>query len=56
MDAGALASAACCLLIVDRIEGAHTAHSSALRLIRVRAQATQGFMPNMLWPLRARQG
>lgn len=35
IDAGALASAACCLLIVDRIEGSATAHSSALRLIRV---------------------
>ena len=36
VDAGALASAACCLLIVDRIEGSATAHSSALRLIKVR--------------------
>lgn len=34
VDAGALASAACCLLIVDRIEGSATAHSSALRLIK----------------------
>lgn len=37
VDAGALASAACCLLIVDRIEGSAIAHSSALRLIRVSA-------------------
>ena len=37
VDAGALASAACCLLIVDRIEGSAIAHSSALRLIKVRA-------------------
>lgn len=36
IDVGALASAACTLLIVDRIEGSATAHSSALRLIRVR--------------------
>ena len=36
VDSGALATAACCLLIVDRIEGAPTAHASALRLIRVR--------------------
>ena len=35
VNAGALASAACCLLIVDRIEGSATAHSSALRLIKV---------------------
>ncbi len=37
VDAGALASAACCLLIVDRIEGSATAHSSALRLIKASA-------------------
>ena len=35
VDAGALASAACCLLIVDRIEGSAAAHASALRLIKV---------------------
>ena len=35
VDAGALTSAACCLLIVDRIEGSAAAHSSALRLIKV---------------------
>lgn len=41
IDAGALASAACCLLIVDRIEGSAIAHSSALRLIRVSAHLLQ---------------
>ena len=37
LDTGALQSSACCLLIVDRLEGAPTAHALALRLIRVRA-------------------
>ena len=37
VNAGALASAACCLLIVDRIEGSAIAHSSALRLIKARS-------------------
>ncbi len=45
VDAGALASAACCLLIVDRIEGSATAHSSALRLIKVRL----GLKPSIRW-------
>ena len=40
VDAGALASAACCLLIVDRIEGSATAHSSALRLIKASSLPT----------------
>ena len=35
LDTGALQSSACCLLIVDRLEGAPTAHALALRLIRV---------------------
>ena len=35
LDVGALQSAACCLLIVDRIQGAHEAHGLALRLIQV---------------------
>ena len=35
LDVGALQSAACCLLIVDRIEGQHEAHGLALRLIQV---------------------
>ncbi len=39
LGAGALASAACCLLIVDRIEGPEPAHALALRLIRARRPA-----------------
>ncbi len=39
LGAGALASAACCLLIVDRIEGPAPAHALALRLIRARRPA-----------------
>ena len=35
LDVGALQSAACCLLIVDRIQGQHEAHGLALRLIQV---------------------
>ena len=35
LDVGALQSAACCLLIVDRIQGAQEAHGLALRLIQV---------------------
>lgn len=35
VDVGALDSAACCLLCVDRIEGSAAAHSRALHLIRV---------------------
>ena len=35
LDVGALQSAACCLLIVDRIQGAEEAHGLALRLIKV---------------------
>ncbi|KAK9828450.1 hypothetical protein WJX72_000056 [[Myrmecia] bisecta] len=34
LDTGALQSAACCLLIVDRIEGAQAAHKLSLRLIQ----------------------
>lgn len=34
LSSGALQTAACCLLIVDRIEGAGKAHGLALRLIR----------------------
>ena len=45
VDAGALASAACCLLIVDRIEGSATAHSSALRLIKASALLTSHAEP-----------
>jgi RIC1 len=36
LGAGALQSAACCLLVVDRLEGATPAHALALRLVRVR--------------------
>lgn len=35
LDVGALQSAACCLVIVDRIQGAEEAHGLALRLIKV---------------------
>ena len=35
LDVGALQSAACCLLIVDRIQGQHEAYALALRLIQV---------------------
>ena len=35
LDVGALQSAACCLLIVDRIQGVQEAHGLALRLIQV---------------------
>ena len=35
LDVGALQSAACCLLIVDRIQGAEEAHGLTLRLIKV---------------------
>jgi hypothetical protein len=35
VDVGALDSAACCLLCVDRIEGSAAAHSRALHLIKV---------------------
>jgi hypothetical protein len=48
VDAGALASAACCLLIVDRIEGSAAAHASALRLIKVRSLHVLVFL--IVWP------
>lgn len=35
LGAGQLTSAACCLLIVDRIEGAAAAHTFAVRLVEV---------------------
>ena len=35
LEAGMLQSAACCLLIVDRIEGPQAAHGRALQLIQV---------------------
>ena len=38
--AGALQSAACCLIIVDNIEGAAVAHAAALRLIRAALDAS----------------
>jgi hypothetical protein len=39
LDAGQLTSAACCLLIVDRIEGAQEAHRIAIILIKVSSVA-----------------
>ncbi|KAL3150452.1 hypothetical protein ABBQ32_000282 [Trebouxia sp. C0010 RCD-2024] len=41
LDVGALQSAACCLLIVDRIQGQHEAHGLALRLIQASLEAGQ---------------
>ncbi|KAL0029799.1 hypothetical protein WJX77_000735 [Trebouxia sp. C0004] len=41
LDVGALQSAACCLLIVDRIQGAQEAHGLALRLIQASLEAGQ---------------
>lgn len=35
LEAGALRSAACCLVIVDRLEGAQASYALCLRLIRV---------------------
>ena len=43
LDVGALQSAACCLLIVDRIQGAQEAHGLALRLIQVSKSSASTF-------------
>ena len=45
VEAGALASAACALLIVDCIQGAAAARSAALRLIRVCLNSTSTYQP-----------
>ncbi len=44
LEAGALRSAACFLLVVDRLEGAPAAHALALRLIRASLRQGQYFL------------
>lgn len=41
LDMGALNSAACCLLVIDKMEGATVAHALALRLIKVALRKNQ---------------
>ena len=49
LEAGMLQSAACCLLIVDRIEGPQAAHGRALQLIQVSEAGCTGTPP--AWPI-----